>query len=321
MKRRGYKSLFLFIFLFALGCSTVPTSGNAMLPEGIGLAQIPDVESSGYLYFNSDEPITLASDFFPQGDDPQVLPMKNVMLDKAAIVLGASASDFGGTLDFVTPEDASDAWGHFEGQVVAHESWGTLSSPLMHLATGKDTWKDNVKASYETEKLVSIKEHNPSAWDLLSNLPSNPPSEPIAAGALKLDEVLIASITERAALEMDGIGNAFGLVRVDSLGFAIYANAPLEVSSNIDRDYILNTGASLLFVSQSSYPAPLVAYMLSVMAERTEMELITLGNTNARYRDIEGLHLVIKNKGSLLYAAVAGTRADSENLILSALQP
>ena len=142
---------------------------------------------------------------------------------------------------------------------------------------------------------------------------------PIAAGALKLDEVLIASITERASLEMDGIGNAFGLVRVESLGFAIYSDKPLEVSSNIDKDYILNSGASLLFVSQSSYPGPLVAYMLSVMAERTEMELINLGTTNARYRDIEGLHLIVKNKGSLLYASVAGTRAESESLILSAL--
>ena len=58
---------------------------------------------------------------------------------------------------------------------------------------------------------------------------------------------------------------------------------------------------------------------MSVVAGRTEMEIIDLGNTNARYRLIEDLHLVIKNKGSAMYAALAGTRENAERLIMSAL--
>jgi hypothetical protein len=75
----------------------------------------------------------------------------------------------------------------------------------------------------------------------------------------------------------------------------------------------------VLFVSQSTYPAGLVSFMLSVIASRTDMELIKLGDTNARYKTIDGLHLIIKNKESLVYAAVAGNRGDAERLILSAL--
>ena len=49
------------------------------------------------------------------------------------------------------------------------------------------------------------------------------------------------------------------------------------------------------------------------------MELIEIGNTNARYREIDGLHLVIKNRGSFLYAALSTTKADAVELILSAV--
>ena len=52
---------------------------------------------------------------------------------------------------------------------------------------------------------------------------------------------------------------------------------------------------------------------------RAGLELIELGDTNARYRTIDDLHMVVKNRGSLVYAALAGSRSAAEDLILSAI--
>ena len=52
---------------------------------------------------------------------------------------------------------------------------------------------------------------------------------------------------------------------------------------------------------------------------RAGLELVELGDTNARYRMIDDLHMVVKNRGSLVYAALAGSRSAAEDLILSAI--
>lgn len=319
MKGSGILGLLIIVIFAALGCSAVSLPGKGLLPAGIESAEIPDVDVGGYLYFNTESPVTLAEDFFRATGTQGAQPSRDIVLDKATIVLGTSADELGGVLSFASDGDAGAAWELFQARVDAEQVWGKSSPPNMFLTTNQGAWTDAVKDAYESSRLVSIKERDVSGWQLLTNLPQSPPSPPVAAGVLKLDQGLISSVTGSADIEVDGIGNAFGLVRVDTLGFAIYTETPITISSNIDPQYLRDSNSSILFVSQSTYPGALVAFMLSVMAERTEMELIQLGSTNARYKSIEDLHLIIKNKDSLLYGAVATTRSDAEQLMLSAL--
>ena len=58
---------------------------------------------------------------------------------------------------------------------------------------------------------------------------------------------------------------------------------------------------------------------MSTIAGRLGMETIDLGSTNARYLATEHAHVVLKNKGSLIYAALADDRHDAEQLMLRAL--
>ena len=55
------------------------------------------------------------------------------------------------------------------------------------------------------------------------------------------------------------------------------------------------------------------------IAGKIGMDTIDLDNTNARHLALEDGHLIIKNKGSLIYATVAGTRTRAEELMLRAL--
>ncbi len=321
MKIVGLPFTFL-VFLVSVGCSAAVAPGTALLPEGIGEARIPDVESNGYLYVSSDSPIKLPLGYLDagqiedalSGSTPQYLEMHST-----ALVIGPSPGSFGGMLEFASDLDAATAWKHFEPKTQQEETWGIQSSPVLSLAHGDASWLTSVREAIESNQTISLSEYDPAAWGSITSLPENPVSRPIAAGVFKLEPELTSALGDRVGISLEGISDIFGLVRVNTLAFGVYVEGPIVVPEKIDHDLMHQSDIGILFVSQSNYPGPLVSFLLSVVAGRTEMEIIDLGNTNARYRLIEDLHLVIKNKGSAMYAALAGTRENAERLIMSAL--
>lgn len=322
MRRTFLPALFFFLSLVLIGCSTVINPGKALLPEGAETAIVPKVDSAGFIYFNSDQPLTLTDEFFRNGDG--LLSSRRsvdltMSLDASALLIGKTPGDFSGVLSFASEQDADAAWKLYQEHAEDDNIWGKVMSPDLAIAAGDETWIAANKKAFESGDLIAIADIDSQSWNLVTNLPESPPTAPVAIGILVLDPKLIESAGERVGLVTDGIDEAFGLVRVEKIGFALYTDNPLELSSRIDRQYINDSDSSLLLVSHSSYPGPLVSFLLSVIAGRTGMELIEIGNTNARYREIDGLHLVIKNRGSFLYAALATTRADAVEIILSAV--
>jgi hypothetical protein len=167
---------------------------------------------------------------------------------------------------------------------------------------------------------IPLKERDPKAWNLLTNLPKNPPQRPLAAGVLNLDNNLLKLLAVKGNIALEGeIEKAIGLIKVDNFAFGVYTDEPIAVSGAIDQELIKSSNASILFVTHSGYRGALVSFLLSVAAGRMQMETIPLGETNARYRMVGELHLVVKNKGSILFAALAATRERAEGLMLSAI--
>ena len=154
---------------------------------------------------------------------------------------------------------------------------------------------------------------------MVTNLPENPPSPPVAVGVARLDDGLSGALMNTIDLDLSSIDTAFALVRVNTLGFGVYTDAPIEVPESFDREFLESSVYGVLFVSNSDYSGLVVAYMLGVIADRVGMETIEIGSTNARYRTINGTHLVIKNRGTLVFAALAADRQNAVNLILSAI--
>lgn len=307
----------LFVFV-ATGCETATLTGNALLPAGMNEAEVPQVESRGYLYFNTGSPVIVSGGLFNVGLPVSEIP-ESISLDKATLILGSNTENVGASLQFSSENDSQAAWDIVSATLASENIWGQRQDDQLFLATGDQSWRDAVTGAYVSRELESVKTASPSTWNLLSNLPKSPPAKPVMAGVLHLDADLLQSLMASVDLEAEGIGNAFGLVRVESMAFAVYTGDPLHISTAFNYEQLINTGSGILLVSQSSYPGPIVSFMLGVMSDRTDLELIELGTTNARYRRIEDLHLVIKNRGSLLFAAIATNRADAEELMLSAL--
>ena len=76
----------------------------------------------------------------------------------------------------------------------------------------------------------------------------------------------------------------------------------------------------MVIVGETSYPGFALSFLLKTIAGRIGMETIDLGSANARYLETEHAHVILKNKGSLIYAALSGDRLQAEKLTLRALE-
>ena len=321
LTRAGALSMLLLAMAFTFACSTVLGPGNAELPAGIEQARVPDVDFGGFLYVGVDPPVTLPPELFPSNSDESasVAAIPTLALRSATIVAGVAGHEFGGAFTF----DSTEAAGYVLTQLVAYgiddHLWSKAVSPDLLLVKGDSGWADSVRAGLLSDNLVGLSQADPEAWTLLTNLPANPPSRPIGAGVLEVEDSLLSSAGDLAELDLESVGDAFRFVGVTALAFGVYWDGPLEIPAALDRAFIRESGASILLVSNSGYPGVLVSFILSIASGRAGLELIELGDTNARYRTIDDLHMVVKNRGSLVYAALAGSRSAAEDLILSAI--
>ena len=321
LTRTGALSMLLLAMVFTFACSTVLGPGKAQLPAGIDEARVPDVDHGGFFYVRADPPLPLTPELFRSNTDEPVpgAATTTLALRGATIVAEGAGQEFGGVFTFDSAEAAGYALTELVAYGVDDHLWSKAVPPDLLLVRGDSSWADSVRAGLLSGDLVGLAQADPEAWTLLTNLPANPPSRPIGAGVLKVEDPLLDSAGDLANLDLGSVGDAFRFVGVTAVALGVYSDGPLEIPEALDRAFIRESGASVLFVSNSGYPGVLVSFILSIASGRAGLELIELGDTNARYRTIDGLHMVVKNKGSLVYAALAGSRSAAEALILSAI--
>ena len=322
---RSRTTVLLAVSLFALlglACSSTISEGNATLPVGIESARLPSNDLAGYIYFGADPPIGLATERFGSAlGGPPVLAggPGSLRLSRATIALSASIGEFGGTLEFASQDEAQFAWGLLQSKS-DKDFWGQLDSAKVHIVRGESPWASAVREQIESGGLVSLKEYDPEIWTLLTNLPESADRPPMAVGVLTLDGDLIKDLASAEGIRLFGLENIFGFVKVDSLVFGLYTDVPSTVPESLGREFLMEADASIFFVSDSGYPGFIVSFLLGTVGGRVGLETIDLGDAKVRYRTLDDLHLVVKNRGSLVFAALAGTRAEAERLMLKIVE-
>ncbi len=324
MTRSILSVFFVFLALTGIACSSAVDLGNALLPEGLPEAQVPAVDASGYVFISSNPPLPLSAAYFGQQAQPLAAPApqpSQLAMSRASIVAGPAVEAFGGTLTLASEAEAQLAQQLLQQRTMSQPSatWSKVTVDQLSVASGTGEWADSLRQALDAGNLLPLEQHNPLAYQLITNLPANPPSPPVGVGFLRLEPGILQALATKAGMDVGEIDSAFGFVRVNTVAIGIYTQKPIEIPATIDQSFLEQSGVGALMVSHSGYPGAIVSFMLSVIADRTSMETIKIGNTNARHRMIEDLHLVLKNKGSFLYAALSGDRAYAERLVLSAL--
>ena len=309
--------------LLSLACSGTYEHGEALLPEGMAQAVVPDVSVASYLYINPDGPMMLPLDSFgPTGTEfnPGARPDSMLRASGVTLFVGKSPDGFGGIFDFDNSTGAANALITFRLGVNPERSWGDSDRGRLRVAVGDPGWVQNVEDVFGLTSYVSLERHPSLPWDLVTNLPAEPPSRPVAAGIANVDEGLAGALYDSLDLDLTDIDTAFALLRVDLVGFAIYTDdEPLVLPERLDRRALEENAYGVLMVSRSDFSGVMVAFMLGVVSDRAELETIPIANTNARYGTIDGLHMLLKNRGNLVFAALSADRQNAIDLILSAI--
>ena len=309
--------------LLGAACSSLIQDGTGTLPSGIDSAMVPDAELGGYIYFSSDPPIAVSSERFLIPSEAADLPPPanaKLQLSRATIAISEAPKDFSGTLEFADVGEAQTARDLYQARPESANFWGVLDAPKVHIVHGESPWALNVRAQVDSGNMVSIEDSDPLAWDLLTNLPESTEKPPLAVGALTLGGDMLKDVTELAGVQLFGLNTVFGFVGVHNVAFGIYADASVGVSDGLNEEFFKEAEVAIVMVSNPGYPGVVVSFLLKMVSGRVGMESIEIGDTAARYRTVNDLHLIVKNKGSLLYTVVASTRSEAERLVLSAIE-
>lgn len=317
--------LIAVLLLLASACASQVSEGDATLPSEMETQTIPDTEFSLYIYFSSETPLIVPRERFLPTDAaaPEGAP-ERVSLSKAALV-ASSLDAFAGTLGFPTSEEAQAArslYAHLPADEPVLTELDETENAI-HLIRGDSLWTAQALEGFREDSLTTLKEARPEGWSLLTNLPSSEDAPPLAAGVMSMDGDLIRGVAARLGVESDGLDTAFGIVQVETVAFGVYGDLPEELpATGMDAAFFDETGIGLTMVSGVNYPGVAVAFLVRSIAGQLGMETIELGETNdnARHLQIDEAHLIIKNKGSLVYATLAGSQTRAETLMLNAME-
>ena len=307
----------------AVACSSQPGVGHGTLPSEMANDPVPDADFVGYLYFQPPAPVHVdIRRFLPSGGKDALEPgAAETALISGATILVHTGQDFAGTLEFVNSEDAENIYGLYGDYDGEEPLWANLDadSNRLDVVRGDSEWAKDVRARMEAGLVIPISQKNPDEWALLTNLPVSENDPPLAAGLISPNDELIQEIERSVGVELSSLDTAFGNIGVHKLAFAFYGDALTTIDDEIDLQFLNTHDVGIVMVSQTDYPGFALSFILSAVGNRLGMEVVKLGDDNVRYRNVEDVHLLLKNKGGLIYATLSGARPHAEELMPRAL--
>ncbi len=168
---------------------------------------------------------------------------------------------------------------------------------------------------------VTFEDKYEDTWRLLSLLPEEPPLEPAAAGFIRVDSDLLDSLTSRVDLDLGGLGQALGTINVEDIAYVAYAEDELRLPEEVDREFVRSSGIAAVFVARSTYPGFILGFFLNAFADRVDLQSDTrIAGEDVLSRDFDGVHLLVKPLGSVIFIVVASEEQTSKRLMESVLR-
>ncbi|MBI4233961.1 MAG: hypothetical protein HY686_05915 [Chloroflexi bacterium] len=306
-------ALAALLLLVAVACGGQEEAAPA-LPPGFLEAGLPPVEVTTYIYASAGErPLGLPSSHFVAGGSAALPGLPRTFgLRSLAAWAGPSTEAFGASAVLQDERTAILADLALSTQ---KEVWHRQRGDRLLLVQGSGAWAEGLREALEGGKTVSLQEQGAAAWGLLQRLPAAPSAPPVAAGFALLDEAKLRPLLSQVGVSPDDILNALKTARVRQVAFALYAADLQELPQKVDIASLQKVRASAMLVSKAEYPGFIVSTAFGVFASQAGLTKFRLGEVDAYYTSQEGLHLVVRPKGNLIYLAAAPSREDAEALM------
>ena len=315
----------LSLVLLLVGCSPTLEQTTPKLPPGFLEARVPEGDLSALLYLSQQPPVTIPLARF--GNPLRALErlpligdiVPDVGIDSLAAWVGPDLDSFGARVTFQQHvwAQAADVMLLGRDEVTRWREGGEL-----YLVRGTGGWADAMKLALQSGDATRFQDAQPDIWDLMSLLPEQPPTDPVAAGFVRLEGDLMDLLSVRVGLDIGGIAQAFGAINVTDIVFVAYTDASLALPTEIGPDFFNEAGVGAIFVMRSTYPGFLLSFFLDNFADRLELEKgSVVSGQDVLVREFKDVHLVVKALGNTIFLALAPSREQAEALMASALEP
>ena len=306
--------LAVLIVLFLAARSPTLLETDPMLPPGFEEARLPDGDFNAYLYVSHSAPIAMPLEAFGESASPSAQP--DLELSSLGAWVGPNLDSFGAKVEFQGQMQTQAAEMALADDVERWREGGTL-----RLVRGQGVWADDVEAAMRAGDGATFKDKYQDIWRLLRLLPEEPPLQPAAAGFIRADSDLLDSLTSKASLDLGGLGQAMGTINVKDIAYVAYAEDELRLPEDVDREFVKDSGIAAVFVARSTYPGFILGFFLNAFADRVDLESgIRIAGEDVLSRDMDGVHLLVKPLGSVIFIVVASEEQNSKKLMESVLR-
>ena len=299
--------LFAVVAFALLNWSDAAVPGKS-LPPPFDEWGAPDVPMNAAIYIAPRHPAAVTiRDTAGREATGHVVSFEGVAIDPVR--------EYAARVQFVDAAEASVAALALEADI-----WARAHGSTLWFGEPDNAWADTVRAAWREEARVPWAEREHVPWRGWLLLPDAPPSPLLALGFIRNREDLLDRTLGELGVEAGGLGSALRLARMNVASFGLYGEFG-EAPTEINADVLRGTGAGIIVVAESSYPAFLVGALWGRVASAARLEAITLDGEEAHYRSLEDeWHMTAKRYGRTMYFAVAPSRGEAEELVLAVVE-
>jgi hypothetical protein len=239
-------------------------------------------------------------------------------IDSTAIFVGSSVDTFGGIVNFSSEGDAGTVQELLKKRPYI---WSHTSNRSIALVAGQDAWAQSLRSALENTDKAPLELKYPDVSEIIKLLPENPPSQPIAAGFLRISGLPLEALGTKGNIGLGNVSKAFSSIRAKDVAFAVYSDKKIvQVPASINENFFREAGVGAVYVTRSGYPGIVVSLALNTLGGSAGLVKTSIGDLSVRYMKVQDLHAFIVNRGSVLFAAIAPDKDYAEKFIVSAVK-
>jgi hypothetical protein len=216
-----------------------------------------------------------------------------------------------------SPEEASDLYKEVAPET---DEWTYLSGSTIYLVKGEGSGAKTLKRAIKAGDFVSLEEKEPKIRNEMNRLPKEPPAKAVMMGFAKPKGSLIESFAKgKQAKGLGDISSAIDKARAQYVILGLYSDKLINPGDIKQASDLKELELGFLVVTKSGIPGFLLAPLFGTIAGMFGMDKIDLSGETAYHRDYEGLAMVLKGEGNLIYLSVAPELEFAKKLMSSAL--
>jgi hypothetical protein len=322
---KQFLKIILFIsfssVLMLIACSSTEIPhGNSKANDLTRDILLPMTDYSMYALVGPYEDLWFVLDSLNGGQTRGSFSADDLMkVDSAKIIVRKDLLQTYGNIQVNNSIDAKKIESYFQTESASRTLFRNEHTHEIDLIFDNSSSRSSNLESIGIKKYITLNEFDPDGLRLMSNLPNEPSLELVGVGAISKDMKAISMLTNVDDLDLQFITRTYKTLNGGNVVFGAYTSGNAKITFHPESEFFQDSMRGLVLITHSTYASPLVSFLVREISEDMGMRNLLVKNSNVRHLELEGVHVIVKNVGSLVYLVISNDLRQAEKLIGSIL--